>query len=178
MHISQETWAIVAATGLGPILAVIITLWREGARDKYNRRLWVFRTLMATRKVPISNDHVNAVNMVEVDFYGCKSVDGAWKLYKDHLNTGPEDNAWREKKENLLAKLLFEIGSVLRFDIPAIDILKGGYAPNGWAFRDSRQTGFLEYFYQLSEGQKAIPFVVFNPPPPQQNVPSVPPQQR
>ena len=27
---SGETWAIVAATGLGPILAVLITFWRDG----------------------------------------------------------------------------------------------------------------------------------------------------
>jgi hypothetical protein len=104
VHISQETWAIVAATALGPIVAVIITLWREAARDKYNRRLFVFRTLMSTRRAPISNEHVNALNLIEVDFYDCKAVEAAWKPYKDHLNTGPDDEAWREKKENLLAK--------------------------------------------------------------------------
>lgn len=43
MAISSETWAIVAATGLGPVLAVGITLWREKVTALYNRRLHVFR---------------------------------------------------------------------------------------------------------------------------------------
>jgi hypothetical protein len=71
---SGEAWAIVAATGLGPIFAVALTLWRGGAYVKYQRRLHVFRTLMATRRIPISPDHVNALNLIEVDFYKCKKL--------------------------------------------------------------------------------------------------------
>ncbi|HEY4042514.1 MAG TPA: hypothetical protein VGM32_11810 [Rhodopila sp.] len=45
MTISADSWAIVAATGLGPILAVGLTLgftyWRETIGAKYNRRLGV-----------------------------------------------------------------------------------------------------------------------------------------
>ena len=67
MPISNETWAIVAATGLGPVLAVTITLWREKTSAIFNRRLHVFRTLMATRRMPISNEHVGAINLIEVD---------------------------------------------------------------------------------------------------------------
>ena len=104
MAISSDTWAIVAATGLGPILAVLITLWRTEISSKYNRRLYVFRTLMATRKVGISPDHVNAINLIEVDYYGCRKVEAAWSEYKDHLNDNskPEDEPWREKKERLV----------------------------------------------------------------------------
>ena len=49
--ISGDTWAIVAATVLGPIFAVAITFWRKGRNSLKTRRLWVFRTLMATRRV-------------------------------------------------------------------------------------------------------------------------------
>jgi hypothetical protein len=153
MQISPETWAIVAATGLGPIVAVAITLWRTEVTSKYNRRVHVFRTLMATRRVGISPDHVNALNLVEVDYYGCDKVEAAWSEYKDHLNNSgkPEDDAWRETKEKLLAKLLFEIAAVLGFNIPAIDIFKGGYAPLGWAHREYRQLAAMEYLYDLSQ---------------------------
>lgn len=159
MAISSETWAIVAATGLGPIIAILITLWRGAVTSKYHRRLHVFRTLMATRKIGISPDHVNALNLVEVDFYECRTVEAAWSEYKNHLNdiSKPEDDIWREKKEKLLAKLLFEIALVLGFKLPAIDIFKGGYAPSGWAHRDMRYTGMLEYIYELSQGKKAVP---------------------
>jgi hypothetical protein len=117
---------------------------------------------MSTRKLAISNDHVSAINLVEVDFYKCAGVEAAWRVYKDHLNvTGqPEDDVWRAKRDNLLARLLFEMGNVLGFDIPAIEIFQGGYAPSGWAFRDNRQLGALEYIYELSQGKNAIPMKV------------------
>lgn len=153
-----DTWAIVAATGLGPILAVLITFWRESRSSLKARRLWVFRTLMATRRVGISPEHVNALNLVEVDFYGCERVQEHWKVYKDHLfGSGPEDDAWREKKERLLANMLFEMATALRFRIPAMEIFKGGYAPKGWAHRDSRQFEAMEYIYELSKGTKIVP---------------------
>ena len=170
MQISTETWAIVAATGLGRILAVAITLWRTEVTSRYNRRLHVFRTLMATRKVGISPDHVNALNLVEVDYYGCDKVEAAWSDYKDHLNNSgkPEDDAWRETKEKLLAKLLFEIAAVLGFKIPAMDIFKGGYAPLGWAHREYRKLAAMEYLYDLSQGKTVLPIWLrgVTPPPP------------
>jgi hypothetical protein len=163
MTISSDTWAIVAATGLGPIFAVALTLWREKVRTKYNQRLHVFRTLMATRRIGISPEHVNAINLVEVDFYKCAKVEAEWKKYKAHLNpTGrAEDNAWREEKEKLLAQLLFEIAAVLHFKIPTLEIFKGGYAPGGWAYRDARALGALEFVYELSEGKKGVPMKPF-----------------
>ena len=155
---SGETWAIVAATGLGPIFAVLITFWRDGRNSLRSRRLWIFRTLMATRRVGISAEHVNALNLVEVDFYGCSPVQREWRAYKEHLfSDAPEDDAWREKKERLLANMLFEMASALRFKIPAMEIFKGGYAPKGWVHRDNRQFEAMEYIYELSKGSKIVP---------------------
>lgn len=159
---SPDTWAIVGATGLGPILAVALTLWREAVKAERSRRLHAFRTLMATRRMPISNEHVNAINLVEVDFYGCTKVEAEWKTYRSHLNKTdkPEDEAWRREKEKLLSKLLFEIAKVLKFNIPAIEIFEGGYAPKGWEHRDMRATGVMEYIHQLSEGKNTLPMAV------------------
>lgn len=170
MCISTETWAIVAATGLGPILAIALSLWRESVNAIYNRRLYVFRTLMATRRISISGDHVNALNLVEVDFYHCADVTKAWIEYKEHLNNTniPEDDIWRENKEKLLAKLLCEIAKVLNLNIPAMDIFKGGYAPQGWAHRDAQQLGAYQFANDLAIGKSCIPIWVLgsNPPAP------------
>ena len=167
-------WGIIAATFLGPIFAVLISLWRESRAELYNRRLHVFRVLMATRRVGISADHVNALNLVEVDFYKCPKVEAAWTDYKAHLNdqSKPEDGAWHEQKEKRLAKLLFEIAAVLDFNIPAIDLFKGGYAPKGWAHRDARQMGALEYMHELSEGKKILPVAITNLPAPTPSEPA------
>jgi hypothetical protein len=78
--------------------AVALTLWRGAADVKYQRRLHVFRTLMATRRIPISPDHVNALNLIEVDFYKCKKVEEELIKYLAHLRTDPDDLPWHEKK--------------------------------------------------------------------------------
>ena len=129
---------------------------------------------MATRKMPISNEHVNAINLVEVEFYKCKSVETAWTNYKNQLNdrSRPEDQEWREKKENLLAKLLAEMASVLGFEMPAIDLFKGGYAPGGWEHRDALGLDALQFVRDLSMVKKTLPVWVVAPPVPPQDAPS------
>jgi|CXWL01.1.fsa_nt_gi hypothetical protein len=158
MSISADTWAVVLATGVGPIAAVGLSLWREARNSLKSRQLWVFRTLMMTRRLGISADHVNALNLVEVDFYKCQKVLENWKTYKDHLfSNAPEDEVWYEKKERLLANLLFEMAAAQDLSIPAMEIFKGGYAPKGWAHIQSRQNAALEYVYELSQGSKIVP---------------------
>lgn len=183
MTLTPDTWAVVVATGLGPILAVAVTLgftyWRETAGAKNNRRLHDFRVLMATRKIGISPDHVNALNLIEVDYYGKSKVIQAWKAYIDYLGgKGEENEAWHIQRNKLLAKLLFEMANVLGFSIQAIDIFEGGYAPVGWQRRDDRYNGMLDYFRDLSEGSKIVPIWLrgVTPQPPQEQPPVAPPQ--
>lgn len=173
-----DTWAVVLATFFGPIAALIITFIRDSRGQKYNRRVWVFRTLMATRKVGISPDHVNALNVIEVDFYKCKKVEAAWKSYLDHLNDprAVEDEAWHETREKRLAELLFQMAAVLKFDIPALDLFKGGYAPKGWAHKTFRQNEMMEFVHELATGEKNIPLWIKGITPPDQQV--EPPAQR
>lgn len=166
---SPDTWAVVIATAFGPIVAVTITLIysrcesrrreRKVVSDQvYDRRLGIFRTLMATRRVGISGEHVNALNLIEIDFYKCVQVQAAWSAYKAHLfnSHAIEDDPWLEQKETLLSKLLFEIARVLDFEIPAIDIFKGGYAPKSWAYRDELYNETFEFFRELRRGEKAL----------------------
>ena len=110
--------------------------------------------------MPISNDHVNAINLIEVDFYKCAAVDAAWKDYKTHLYTGPEDDQWRAKRDKLLATLLFQMGKVLGFDMPAMELFQGGYAPKGWEYRDNRAGTVAEYVVALSQGKASLPMNV------------------
>ena len=37
-NMRNDTWAIVIATFMGPIFAVLVSLWREGRNDRQNRR--------------------------------------------------------------------------------------------------------------------------------------------
>jgi hypothetical protein len=79
MH--EETWAIVAATFLGPIAAIGVSLWRERRSRIRERQMWIFRTLMATRKVAVREEHVSAINQIEVEFFSDRVVMSAWQNY-------------------------------------------------------------------------------------------------
>jgi len=66
--------ATIVAVFLGPIFAVLVTPWVDNERLKQNRRMEVFRTLLRTRRIRLNPDHVGALNLVEIEFYGEKGV--------------------------------------------------------------------------------------------------------
>ncbi|MBG1249207.1 hypothetical protein F4W02_18855 [Burkholderia pseudomallei] len=69
----------VAATVAGPILAVQAQKWVERARASAQRRDWIFGTLMATRQDRVSMEHVRALNMIDLAFYGTRVLGKVWR---------------------------------------------------------------------------------------------------
>lgn len=155
-----DTWAVVLATALGPLAAVLITMWRGRVDAVRDRQTNVFSTLMATRRLQISTEHVNALNLIEVEFYRKPTVLAAWKNYIGHLHGGPEDAAWIEKKDKLLAELLSNMAKVLNFKIDGLDIFRSGYAPGGWVHREDRANAAMEFVYQLATRQNTLPVLL------------------
>jgi hypothetical protein len=68
MTVSLSDSLTVLAIVIGPIAAVAITRWLNDRRDQRNRRMDIFRTLMRTRRSPMSPDHVGALNLIEIEF--------------------------------------------------------------------------------------------------------------
>jgi hypothetical protein len=58
------------------IIAIISALWIQSKLDERKetrkRRLDIFKTLMATRASVLSQDHIKALNMIDIEFYGDK----------------------------------------------------------------------------------------------------------
>jgi hypothetical protein len=140
-----DTSAIVLATFAGPVAAVGVSLWREHRRDIRQLRFNVFRMLMATRRLSISLGQVEAINTVEVAFHGVPQVEKAHHDYITHLNNRIPDSAtddvvhqWENRRQDLLAVLISKIAKSLKIAKGEIDIRSGGYAPEGWAVRDTR----------------------------------------
>ena len=166
-----ETWAIVAATFLGPIAAIGVSLWRERRSRTRERQMWVFRTLMATRRSAISQDHVTALNLVELEFYRSRSAIAAWRQYVAHLNAFPRQETatdqdrieWERRRNGLLAVLLGAVGKDLGFRMGEVEIQEGGYAPEGWWHRDQAGLKALNFLVDLSEGRKALPMLIIPP---------------
>jgi uncharacterized protein DUF6680 len=175
-----DTWAVVLATIAGPISAVLITRWNDHRREMRNRLLHVYRVLMSTRKMAISEEHVGAINLVEVEFHGVKPVIEAWSSYLTHLNSPSPSGAstaqietWEDRRGELLAILLVKIAAHLGISKGEIEILHGGYAPQGWITRDQRFGAIQDYAIRLSQGQAVLP--VSNAQQPTPNNPYPPP---
>ena len=78
----------ITAIILGPILAVQAEKFLERKREQKNRRLSVFKTLMATRGSVLSTAHVEALNRIDLEFSEdkkFKKVITSWKEYFDNL---------------------------------------------------------------------------------------------
>jgi hypothetical protein len=159
----DANWAVVWATFIGPIGAVLITIWRDRRSSKRERRMQIFRSLMATRKININIEHVKALNLIEIEFYKVISVETAWKEYIVFLNSvrSPDQQGIFEKRQqDLLAKLITQIGDHLGYRMGEIDVRDGGYAPEGWRFRDNLQTEMQLYVTALAKGNATLPVAV------------------
>ena len=154
MSIDAGTISVVIATFVGPIAAVVVSFIREGSKDRKDRRLHVFRSLMATRRYVISVEHVTALNLIEVEFHKCKSVLEAWRAYLRFLEvpTTVEDDPWLEKRDRHLAELLFEMGKVVGIKYDSLSIYRGGYIPKGWAYTQQAEYEKTELIKKLAAG--------------------------
>jgi len=98
------------------VLAVLVTRWLDNKRRASDRRLDTFRALMASRRVLLSPDKVRALNLVEIDFYGIKPVEDAYREVMTHINTPqPVPAGWDDRHRKLLTKLLSEMAKVLSY---------------------------------------------------------------
>ena len=127
---------IIIATLVAPLLAVQAQKCLERFREDHDRKLRVFKTLMATRAASISSEHVQALNMIDLEFQGqkYKFVRTEWKTYLDHLSSYPKEKEqlqaiWDEKRIDLLAQLLIAMGQSLGYEFDHVHVKKGIYAP-------------------------------------------------
>ena len=59
---------MIIAIIVGPIIAVRITEKLRLKKDSRDRKVHIFRTLMATRSAPLAAMHIEALNLVELEF--------------------------------------------------------------------------------------------------------------
>ena len=80
---------MVIAIFAGPIIAVRITEKMRLSKDSRDRKVHIFRNLMATRSAPLAAMHIEALNLVELEFQAAPhpstSIVAAARLYMDHL---------------------------------------------------------------------------------------------
>ena len=102
------------------VIAIQVQRKVDERREKRNRKLAIFKALMATRAAPLSPDHVNALNMIDVEFHDDKPILDAWREYHDHLGEQWDEktfDTWASKNHDYLVKLLKVMGTMIRIRI-------------------------------------------------------------
>jgi len=165
----------ISAVLFSPFLAVFVQRKIDLSREKRGHKLWIFRTLMATRGNKISLEHVQALNSIELFFDNAKRdklIVEKWNEYLDHLvgqNLKTDDKdysaklaAWAEKADDLLADLLQIMGKSLGYDFDKVKIKRGIYIPRGHGEELSDQLMIRKGLVGMFGGKIPLPIKVIN----------------
>ncbi len=160
-------WLMILAVLVGPIIAVQLTRYLDRKKEERERKLQVFKTLMATRAYTVSWDHVVALNRIDLEFDKDdkkeKAVIDAWKAYLDLLGDkimSPEQ--WGVKRIDLLVELLHKMAQVLDYDFDKTHIKNSSYSPVAHGNIEEEQKAVRTGLVQVLEGKRPIPMAIVN----------------
>ena len=154
--------AIIFATLLGPILAVQAQKWIERRNGLTNRRIVIFRTLMANRGTELAPANVEALNAVPIEFHGrnknLKKIVEAWKIYLDHLSQPiVSGEIWYQKRRELLFDLIHPMSILLGYKFSRREIANDVYIPKMYGDVESENTIIRQGLANIFSGSKSIP---------------------
>ena len=154
----------VLAVVLSPVLALCLTVWWNNKQEAKKRKIDIFRVLMATRAEGLSRLHVEALNKIDIEFYGDESVIGSWKLYLNHLNNYNNDKAWQDKRADLLIDLLFQMAHSLGYKFNKADIKRDFYRPQAYIDLEADQRIIRKGLVDIFQKKELFPiFAVVSP---------------
>ncbi len=92
---------------------------------------------MATRTARLSTRHVEALNLIEIEFDPKQKADAkvldAWKIYLDILGDAPGTDAQKaaafQKREDQFIELLWELGRYVGSSFDKVTIKRHAYSP-------------------------------------------------
>jgi hypothetical protein len=158
---------IILATLAGPIIAVQVTRYVDNRREKHGRKLQIYKTLMATRAYTLAPAHVEALNLIDLEFsshsHKEKHVVEVWKQYLDVLgdrSLTPE--RWAEKRMELLVDLLFVMGQCLDYKFDKTHIKNATYAPVAHGRVEEENDAIRSHTLELLQGKRTLPMFVTN----------------
>jgi hypothetical protein len=128
---SMLEWLTIAAIILGPVLALLAQRILDWMREKNERRVQLYLTLMRTRLTPLAPEHVNALNTIAVIFNGRRDgkVREFWHQLLAHAATDMKQAGWNEKYADLKADLLREMGLRVGYDFSTDYLKRQAYYP-------------------------------------------------
>jgi len=130
------------------------------------RRMNIFRTLMTTRATPLAQEHVQALNMIDVEFYNNDKIKELWKLMLDNFLNYPKIindpdysaklNSSSEKSKDLLMDLLYEMGESLGYHFDKVHLKREAYFPLGHGELYADLEIIRKTFVEICSGKRPI----------------------
>ena len=134
---SNSEWIMVLAVLVGPIAAVIITLWHQGRKQKREQKITLLRHLLAFRQLPADANFSHAINMIPIEF--ADNI-GVLKAHREFIQsayaTGDDDEALSQTRGIKQTRLIYEMARSLGFDIRETDLQTEAYTATGFVERD------------------------------------------
>lgn len=145
--IQNSGWLSVFITGIvgvitivaiifSPIIALKVQKEIEETKEKNQRKLGIFKTLMATRAARLSPAHVEALNMIDIEFYRREKIIESWRSYQHHLNspisepvTEESSKKWLDTSEKFLIDLLSKMSDEVGYSFDRDTLKKAIYFP-------------------------------------------------
>ncbi len=167
---------MIGAVVVGPIIAVRITEALRHRKDSRDRKVHIFRTLMATRSAPLAAMHVEALNLVELEFQAppdaSSSVVAAARLYTNHLaDEQYPKNMWGTRKAELLVDLLYEMSKNLGYNFDKVQIKAGSYYPSAYDDSDKDNYQTRKLWLEILQNKRFLPTATIALPPRQATKP-------
>lgn len=173
LGISLEGWLTLAAIVAGPIVALWLQRIVERRRRVFDRKLTIFKELMATRATKLSVRHVEALNAIEVEFAASKDASGKavflkWREYLDHMNktAGPNPEAavlkvWADEGNKILVDLLHLMSKAVGLNYDKVSLANSIYYPKGHGDLEDEQAKLRRLLVELLDNKRAIGAHVF-----------------
>lgn len=145
-----------------PIVALRVQKEIEDYKEQKRRKFEIFKTLLATRADTTSLEHVQALNMIDIEYYEEKNISQLWNIYRDHLNSYPQNqdkNAqerWEEKRVDYLTDLLHGMSLFFEYDLDKVILKKGAYSPMAHGILSIEQSLIRKGVVELLSGQKPM----------------------
>lgn len=150
----------------GPIAAVQVQKWLEKSRENKMRKLDIFKALMTTRITKVSIEHVQALNMIDIEFIENKyeKVIAAWRTYHDHLsNDDPRSSNWSQRNDDLFIELLYEMGTSLGYKFDKIMLKRTAYSPVAHGNSEFEEQIIRKGLSSIFSGTSSFPVYIINP---------------
>lgn len=170
MNISD--WLTILAILLAPFFALQIQKYIEDRKEIRARKMQIFRTLMATRATRLDAKHIEALNMIDIEFFKNEKVTEKWKLLLDNFANYPQDpneknyesklSSCAEKSDGLFVALLSEMAKSLDYKFDEVHLKRNIYIPKGQADYMMSQEFMRHAFIEVLSGARSIPIKVVN----------------